>query len=72
MSININSVVIAGRVGADPEIKSPNKKTLATFSVATNESYKDKHDEWQNKAVWHRIIEWGRIAETAERLPNSA
>ena len=53
----INKVILIGRLGQDPEIKETERQTkLATFSIATSESWKDKNGERQTKTDWHRIV----------------
>lgn len=59
--MSLNRVILIGRLGKDPEVKNlANDKTVATFSVATDESYGDK-----KKTEWHRIVAWGKTAELA-------
>jgi len=55
----INQAQLIGRLGKDPEIKTGENYTLATFSLATSESYKDKSGEWQEQTEWHNIKAWG-------------
>ena len=62
----INKVTLIGNVGGDPEIKSfDGGNSLARFSLATSENYKDKNGEWQQKTEWHTIVAWGALAEKA-------
>lgn len=64
----INSVTLIGNVGKQPEVKRlEGDRVVASFSVATNESYKDKNGEWQTQTEWHSINCWGRLAEYAEK-----
>lgn len=59
-----NKVSLIGRLGANPEfttLKSGN--SLAKFSIATNEGYKDKSGEWVDVTQWHSIEAWGKLAE---------
>lgn len=63
-SRGLNKVMLIGHVGRDPEIKyTPGGLAVATFSVATNDSYKDKEGKQQDRTDWHRIVALGRIAE---------
>ena len=48
----INQVQLIGRLGKEPEIKTGENYTLATFSLATSENYKDKSGEWQENTTW--------------------
>jgi len=64
----INKVTLIGNLGKDPEVrKLENGASVAKFTVATNESYKDKDGNWQNLTDWHDIIAWRNLAEQAER-----
>ena len=63
---SLNKVQIIGHLGADPELRyTANGVAVATFSVATNESYKNDNDEWQERTEWHNIVAWRRLAEVA-------
>jgi single-strand DNA-binding protein len=64
MPKSVNKVILVGNVGKDPEVKySPSGTPVAKFSVATNEKYKDRSDEWQERTEWHNIVAWQRLAE---------
>ena len=64
----INKVTLVGNLGRDPEIRTlENGTKVGTFSLATNESYKDKNDAWQTLTEWHNIVVWRGLAEKAER-----
>ncbi len=64
----INKVILVGNLGRDPEIRRfENGGIVAKFSVATNESYKDKNGNWQTQTEWHDIACWRGMAERAER-----
>ncbi|MEO8217159.1 MAG: single-stranded DNA-binding protein [Acidobacteriota bacterium] len=61
---SINKVILVGRLGKDPEIKStPSGSTLARFSLATDEKYTDKSGEKQERTEWHNIVAWNKLAE---------
>lgn len=63
-SRGLNKVMLIGHVGRDPEVKyTPGGKAVATFSVATNESFKGKDGSQQDRTEWHRIVTWERRAE---------
>ena len=60
----MNLVVLHGRLGKDPEVRSTNSGTsVANFSLATEESYKTKSGEWEKRTEWHNVVVWGRTAE---------
>ncbi|MFT5860944.1 MAG: single-strand DNA-binding protein [Flavobacteriaceae bacterium] len=64
-----NKVSLIGRLGAAPEVvKLEGGKALTRFSIATNESYKDKKGEWQENTQWHTINAWGTNAELSAKL----
>ncbi len=63
----LNKVILIGNLGNDPEIRTlENGAKVAQFSLATNESYKDKAGNWQEQTEWHRIVLWRWLAERAE------
>jgi single-strand DNA-binding protein len=52
----VNKVILIGRLGKDPEIKTfENGNSIANFSLATNETYKDRNGERQDRTDWHNI-----------------
>ncbi len=62
----LNKVMLIGHLGGDPELKyTPGGQAVATFSVATNEVYKDKEGNQQERTDWHRIVVWSKQAEIA-------
>ena len=63
---SVNKVILIGNLGRDPEVKfTPNGTPVAKFTLATNERYKDKAGEWQDRTEWHNIVAWQRTAEIA-------
>lgn len=67
---NLNKVLLMGRLGADPELRYTADGTpVATFRMATSESYKDKSGTKQEKTEWHTVVAWRKLAEiTGEYL----
>jgi single-strand DNA-binding protein len=64
MAKSLNKVMLIGNLGKDPEVKyTPSGVPVAKFSIATNESYKDKGGEWQERTEWHSIVAFQRLAE---------
>lgn len=64
MAKSVNKVILIGRLGKDPEIKyTASGMPVAKFSIATNERYKDKSGEWQDRTEWHNLVAWQRTAE---------
>ena len=64
----VNRVILIGNLGRDPEIRRlENGASVAKFSVATHESYRDKNGEWQDNTEWHNVVAWRALADRAER-----
>ncbi len=64
MAKSVNKVILIGNLGKDPEVKfTPNGMAVAKFSIATNERFKDKEGQWQDRTEWHNIVAWQRLAE---------
>lgn len=62
----LNRAELIGHLGKDPELKTTaGGASVCTFSLATDESYKDKDGNQQNKTEWHKIVVWGKQAENA-------
>ena len=63
-----NKVQLIGHLGAKPEVKQTESgKKLASFSVATSESYRNAKGEKVTETQWHRVIAWGKVADLAEK-----
>ena len=61
-----NSVQLIGRLGKDPELRTFEKGSkLATFSIATTDSYKNQKGEKVEDTQWHNIVIWGKLADIA-------
>ena len=69
MSRGVNKVILVGNLGQKPEIRyTKDSKPLASFSIATSESWKDKTTgDMVEKTEWHNVTFFGRIAEVAEQ-----
>ena len=65
----VNKVILVGRLGKDPEVRNlENGTTVANFTVATSESYKDKTTgEKKEITEWHNIVLWRAQAEVAQK-----
>lgn len=64
MGFDLNKVQLIGRTGKDAELKyTGNGTAVATFSVATNESYKGNDGNLVEKTEWHNIVCWRKLAE---------
>lgn len=63
-----NKVQLIGRLGANPEVKQvKNGTALANMSLATSEVYRDNKGEKVTETQWHRVVVWGKKAETADK-----
>jgi len=64
----INKVTLIGNLGKDPEVRHLESGAMvASFSLATNEVYKDKDGNFQQVTEWHNIVAWRELAERAEK-----
>lgn len=60
----VNKVILVGRLGADPELKSVGQgQSVARLSIATSEQWTGKDGQRQERTEWHRVVVWGRQAE---------
>ena len=61
----VNKVILVGRLGRDPEVRyTPSGTTVANFSIATSEEWKDKDTgEKRERTEWHKIVAWRRLGE---------
>lgn len=66
-SRGVNKVILIGNLGADPEVRfTQNSTAIASLSVATSESWKDKQSgEQREQTEWHRVVLYRRLAEIA-------
>jgi len=63
---SVNKVILVGRLGKDPEVKyTQNGVAVASFSLATDEQWKNKEGEKQQKTTWHNLVLWDKLAEIA-------
>ena len=68
---SVNKVILVGNLGQDPEARfTPQCTAVTNLSVATNESWKDQSGEIKEKTEWHRVVMYGRMAETASEYMN--
>jgi single-strand DNA-binding protein len=64
----INKVTLLGHLGKDPIVRRTEAGIpVATFSLATSETYKDKDGNRQDKTEWHNLVVWRGLAEVAEK-----
>ena len=61
---SVNKVILVGRIGRDPEVRhTQSGQVVASFSVATDESYKGKDGQKVEATEWHNVTAWGKTAE---------
>lgn len=64
MAKSLNKVMLIGNLGKDPELRyTTSGVAVATFSLATNESWKDQDGNAQERTEWHNIVAWRKLAE---------
>ena len=64
---SVNKVILVGNLGRDAEIRYTSGGTaVATLSLATTDIWTDKGGQRQEKTEWHRVVLWGKTAETLQ------
>lgn len=63
----MNKVFLIGNLGNDPEIRDAGSSKVCAIRIATNESWKDKDGNKQEKTEWHNVELWGAQAEACAR-----
>ena len=68
-----NNIDLIGFVGSDPEARYTSNGTAVTsFSLATKSSWKNEAGSYESRTEWHRIVAWGKLAESAAKLSKGA
>jgi len=66
--MSVNKVILVGNVGKDPEVRYLESGiAVASFPIATSESYRTKDGEKVTTTEWHNIVAWRGLAEVAEK-----
>ncbi len=66
--MNVNKVILVGRLTRDPELRNTNSgQAVVTVSLATNRFWKDQNGQKQEQTEFHRIVVFGRLAETVSQ-----
>jgi single-strand DNA-binding protein len=66
--MSVNKAILVGRLGRDPEVRyTSGGQGVCNFTLATDESFKDRNGERQKRTEWHRIVLWGKLAEIAQQ-----
>ncbi len=62
--MDLNKVMIIGRLTRDPELKNtPTGKAVATLGLATNRMWVDSNNQKQKQTEFHNVVMWGKLAE---------
>lgn len=71
--MDLNKVMIIGRLTRDPELRSlTTGKSVASFSVATGRQWTDANGQKQKQSEFHNVVVWGKLAETAGQYLHKA
>lgn len=64
--MNVNKVILVGRLTRDPEVRStPSGQSVTTIGLATNNYWTDKSGQKQERTEFHTVVLWGKLAEIA-------
>ncbi len=64
---SVNKVILVGNLGRDAELRyTPGGAAVATLNMATTEVFKDREGQKKEDTQWHRVILWGKTAETLQ------
>ncbi|HEX5475676.1 MAG TPA: single-stranded DNA-binding protein [Vicinamibacterales bacterium] len=62
---SVNKVILVGNLGRDAELRyTPGGSAVATLNMATTDVWNDKGGQRQEKTEWHRVVLWGKPAES--------
>ena len=62
--MNLNKAMIIGNLTRDPESRTtPSGQTVTNFAVATNFTWTDQSGQKQEKAEFHNVVAWRKLAE---------
>jgi len=65
--MSVSKTILVGNVGNSPEIRQAGETKVASFSLATSETYKNKAGEKVTDTQWHQIEVWGKLADVVEK-----
>jgi single-strand DNA-binding protein len=61
---SVNKVILVGNLGKDPEVRQTQSgSAVATFSIATNESWNNREGQREERTEWHRVVVFGKLAD---------
>jgi single-strand DNA-binding protein len=65
---SVNKVILVGNLGRDAEVRhTPGGQAVATLNLATTEQWNDREGQRQEKTEWHRVVLWGKPAESLQQ-----
>jgi single-strand DNA-binding protein len=65
----VNKVILLGNLGRDPEVRNlESGAKVASFSLATNRTYKSQDGKKVDETEWHNVVLWGNLADLAEKF----
>jgi single-strand DNA-binding protein len=65
----VNTATVIGNLGADPQVRAlPSGQSVANLSLATTERFTDRNGGKQQRTEWHRIVAFGKLADTCAHL----
>jgi single-strand DNA-binding protein len=66
---SVNKVILIGNLGRDPELRYTKEgRAVGNFTLATNERWRDRDGNSQERTEWHRIVVWGKDAENCAQF----
>ena len=69
MAEGLNKALLIGNLGQNPELRvTQSGQSVLTLRMATNERYKNRDGEWQDRTEWHNVVVWGKRAEGLNRV----
>ena len=68
MARGLNKVMVIGYLGRDPEMRyTPNGRSVVSFSIACDRSWKNADGEKQTETDWFNVVAWGDLAEICNK-----
>ena len=64
MAMSLNKITLIGHVGGTPTMREVGEQVVSEFSLATSDRKKSSSGEWVDDTTWHRLVCWGKSAET--------
>jgi len=69
MANGLNRVYLIGNLGQTPELRyTQSEQAVLSLRLATNERFKNRDGEWQDRTEWHTVVVWGRRAEGLAKI----